>query len=87
MIRIARDLRRIGIDVENVVRIALSLHRFSYNGFDPNFVNYSEPREVEGDVLEVVEWLLGLDRYFRFDERLEREREEVKKLLSEFKVV
>ena len=87
LIRIARDLRRIGVDVENVVRIALSLHRFSYNGFDPNFVDYGEPGDVEGDVLEVIEWLLSLDRYFRFDERLEREREEIRKLLSEFKTV
>ena len=37
--------------------------------------------------MEVIEWLLSLDRYFRFDERLEREREEIRKLLSEFKTV
>ncbi len=53
--RIARDLEALGLKgVEYVTRIALSLHRFAYNGFDPNFVEYIDVEEVESDVRRVV---------------------------------
>ena len=52
----------------------------SYNGFDPNFVDYKEEGEIVDDVLKVAIWLLGLDKYFKeeWDERLKRAREELR---------
>ena len=82
LIGISKDLRRINIDVEKIVRIALSLHKFSYNGFDPNFVDYRNEKEVEDDIIEVIEWVTSLDSYFAFDEKLKKEKEEIEKLLS-----
>ncbi|MEM1646351.1 MAG: PaREP1 family protein [Ignisphaera sp.] len=83
LIGISRDLKKLNIDVEFVVRIALSLHRFSYNGFDPNFVDYRESKEVEEDIKEAIKWLLSMDLYIKFDEKLEKEKEEIRKLLLE----
>ena len=84
LIGISKDLKNLGIDVENVVRIALSLHKFSYNGFDPNFVDYRNEDEVIGDIKEVVEWLVTLDHYFKdfWDEKLEKARKELEEALK-----
>ena len=84
LIGISKDLKSSGIDVENVVRIALTLRRFSYSGFDPNFVDYRNPEEVVSDIKEVVEWLLNLKRYFDdfWDERLEKARKDLEELLK-----
>jgi len=84
LIGISKDLKSLGIDAENVVRIALTLHRFSYNGFDPNFVDYRNSEEVVSDIKEVVEWLLNLKRYFDdlWDERLEKARKDLEELLK-----
>jgi len=77
-------LGRLGIDVDRVVRIALSLHRFSYNGLDPNLVDYRNLHEVRDDVLEVVKWVIGVEVLFKgiWDDRLSREVEELRALLS-----
>ena len=83
LIRIARDLRRIGVDVENVVRIALSLHRFSYNDFDLTSLIMASLGMIRVMCWRLLSWLLSFNRYFRFDERPERVRKEVRKLLSE----
>ena len=55
----------------------LLLHKFSYNGFDPNFVDYKEKGEIVDGILKVVRRLLGLDRYFKeeWDKRLQKARE------------
>ena len=84
LIGISRDLRRLGIDVDRVVRIALSLHKFSYNGLDPNLVDYRNLHEVRDDVLEVVKWVIGVEVLFKgiWDDRLSREVEELRALLS-----
>jgi hypothetical protein len=84
LIGISRDLGRLGIDVDRVVRIALSLHRFSYNGLDPNLVDYRNLHEVRDDVLEVVKWVIGVEVLFKgiWDDRLSREVEELRALLS-----
>ncbi|BBG25927.1 hypothetical protein [Sulfuracidifex tepidarius] len=44
-----------GVNAENAVRIALSLHKFSCNGFDINFDDYRISEEVISNVMEVVE--------------------------------
>ena len=67
------------------MKTGLLLHKFSYNGFDPNFVDYKEEGEIIDDILKVVRWLLGLDRYFKkgWDERLERARGELERMVGE----
>ncbi|BDC17641.1 hypothetical protein HS5_05310 [Acidianus sp. HS-5] len=67
-----------------MARIALSLHKFSYNGLDPNFVDYRNEDEVIGDIKEVAEWLVTLDRYFKdfWDEKLEKARKELEESLK-----
>jgi HEPN domain-containing protein len=58
LIRIAKDLEALGVaGVEPVVKTALMLHRFAYNGFDPNFVDYSDLEEVVSDVKQVLEYV------------------------------
>jgi len=47
LIGISYDLEKLGYDVQLIVKTALLLHSFSYNGFDPNFVNYKDKGEVE----------------------------------------
>lgn len=42
LVGISKDLKRLGIEVEVIVKTALMLHRFSYNGFDPNLVDYKD---------------------------------------------
>jgi len=54
LIGISRDLRKLGIDVKLIVRMVLSLHRFSYNGLDPNLVDYRNLNEVKEDLVEVL---------------------------------
>jgi len=84
LIGISRDLGRIGIDVDRVVRIALSLHRFSYNGLDANLVDYGDLDEVRDDIIEVVRWVTEVEGLFRdvWDEELGRELEELRALLN-----
>ncbi|BAB64964.1 hypothetical protein STK_00160 [Sulfurisphaera tokodaii str. 7] len=81
LIGIAKEFKKLGIDIENVVKTALLLHKFSYNGFDPNFVDYRNEDEVADDIREVIEWVLNIDKYFKdvWDEKLEKEREEIRK--------
>jgi Archaeal PaREP1/PaREP8 family. len=65
--------------VDRVVRIALSLRRFSYDGLDLNLVDYRNLHEVRGDVLEVVKWVIGVEVLFKgiWDDRLSREVDEL----------
>ena len=85
LIGISKDLEKLGIQAEFIAKTSLLLHKFSYNGFDPNFVDYKEEGEIVDDILKVVRWLLGLDKYFmdEWDERLERAREELEKMVGE----
>lgn len=87
LIGISKDLKKLGIDVEAVVKTALLLHRFSYNGFDPNLVDYRDTDEVKDDIIEVVSWALTIKELFRdiWDERLEQEERELMKLLERFR--
>jgi len=58
IIRIARDLEALGYSgVELMARIALMLHRFAYNGFDPNFVDYVDEEEVAQDIARVISFV------------------------------
>jgi hypothetical protein len=88
LIGVAKDLKELGFEVETAVKTALLLHKFSYNGYDPNFVDYRDEREVREDVLEVLEWVANAGKYFKdvWDERLEKEREELERGIAEEKV-
>lgn len=87
LIGISKDLKRLSIDAELAVKTAMLLHAFSYNGFDPNFVKYKEEREVVDDIIEVIEWLASINRYFKeeWDERLERARKDLEEELKGIK--
>ncbi|BDC18810.1 hypothetical protein HS5_17000 [Acidianus sp. HS-5] len=55
MYALAQILRKIGIDVVNLVRIALDLHEYQYNGFEPDFSRYSRKEDVLTDLITVVD--------------------------------
>ncbi|MEZ0318909.1 MAG: PaREP1 family protein [Pyrobaculum sp.] len=58
MLKIAKDLEAFGYaGVELATRTALMLHRFAYNGLDPDFVDYSDLEEVETDVRRLIEYV------------------------------
>ncbi len=88
LIGISKDLKKLGIDVEAVVKTALLLHRFSYNGFDLNLVDYRDLDEVKDDITEVVNWVLTIKELFLdvWDERLEREVGELRRLLGRYRL-
>ncbi|MEJ2771714.1 PaREP1 family protein [Stygiolobus sp. CP8521M] len=78
LIGVSYDLEKLGYNVGLVVRIALSLHSFSYNGFDPNLVNYKDKEEVEKDIKNVVQFVIdNAKKYFNdfWNEELEKEWE------------
>ncbi|BCU70012.1 PaREP1 family protein [Stygiolobus caldivivus] len=79
LIGISYDLEKLGYDVQLAVKTALLLHSFSYNGFDPNFVNYRDRREVERDIVTVIQFIKSSKKYFEdiWDEKLEKELKEL----------
>ncbi|BDB98277.1 PaREP1 family protein [Saccharolobus caldissimus] len=54
MYAIAQMLRKIGVDIVNLVRMALDLHDYQYNGFEPDFSRYSRKEDVFTDLVTVV---------------------------------
>ncbi len=65
LIGISRDLRKLGVDAQLIIRMVLSLHRFSYNGLDPNLVDYRNLNEVKEDLVEVLKWISNVKDLFR----------------------
>ena len=58
LLKIAKDLEALGFKgVEHAARIALGLHRFAYNGFDPNFVDYTDVEDVESDIKKLLSFV------------------------------
>jgi HEPN domain-containing protein len=58
LVKIAKDLEALGIKgIEATVKTALMLHRYAYNGFDPNFVDYSDVDEVISDIRQVLDFV------------------------------
>ncbi|MFP3225748.1 MAG: PaREP1 family protein [Sulfolobaceae archaeon] len=55
MLALAQMLKKIGIDIVNLVRIGLDLHEYQYNGFEPDFSKYSRKEDVFADLITVVE--------------------------------
>ena len=54
MYGLAQMLKRIGIDVINLVNYALDLHEYQYNGFEPGFSKYTKKEQVLEDLITVV---------------------------------
>jgi hypothetical protein len=80
LIGISYDLAKLGYDVQLIVKTALLLHSFSYNGFDPNFVNYKDKDEVEKDIIMVIEFIKNkVKEFFEdiWDEKLESRLKEI----------
>jgi len=80
LIGISYDLAKLGYDVQLIVKTALLLHSFSYNGFDPNFVNYKDKDEVEKDIIMVIEFIKNkVKKFFEdiWDEKLESRLKEI----------
>ncbi|MEM1646221.1 MAG: hypothetical protein QXL96_10255 [Ignisphaera sp.] len=42
-------MRKIGVDILSLVRVALDLHDYQYNGFEPDFSRYSRKEDVFTD--------------------------------------
>lgn len=54
MYGLAQMLKKIGIDVINLVNYALDLHEYQYNGFEPGFSKYTKKEQVLEDLITVV---------------------------------
>lgn len=80
LIGISYDLAKLGYDVQLIVKTALLLHSFSYNGFDTSFVNYKDKDEVEKDIIMVIEFIKNkVKKFFEdiWDEKLESRLKEI----------
>jgi methionyl-tRNA synthetase len=65
MYGLAQMLKRIGIDVINLVNYALDLHEYQYNGFEPGFSKYNKKEQVLEDLITVVkETKKAMDSHF-----------------------
>jgi Archaeal PaREP1/PaREP8 family. len=65
MYGLAQMLKRIGIDVINLVNYALDLHEYHYNGFEPGFSKYTKKEQVLEDLITVVkETKKAIDSHF-----------------------
>ena len=54
MYGLAQMLKKIRIDVTNLVNYALDLHEYQYNGFEPGFSKYTKKEQVLEDLITVV---------------------------------
>ena len=54
MYTLAQMLKDIGIDIITLVKYALDLHDYQYNGFEPDFSIYSRKEDVLRDLITVV---------------------------------
>ena len=83
MYALAQMLRKIGIDIINLVNYALNLHEYQYNGFEPDFSRYSRKEDVFTDLITVVrETKKVIDTYFPKYETKEIS-EKIDKLIKE----
>jgi len=65
MYGLAQMLKKIGIDVINLVYYALDLHEYQYNGFEPSFSKYTKKEQVLEDLVTVVkETKKAIDSHF-----------------------
>ena len=54
MYGLAQMLKNAGIDIITLVNLALNLHDYQYNGFEPDFSRYNKKEQVLADLVTVV---------------------------------
>lgn len=80
---LASMLSDIGIDVEQLSNVALSLHEYQYNGFEPGFSHYSRKVDVGRDINYVISSVVEIiEKYFSTEKT-----EEVRELLRKVKEI
>ena len=83
MYSLAQMLKRIGIDLVNLVNLAFDLHEYQYNGFEPGFSKYSNKEDVLTDLIAVIaETKKAVHTYFP-EYEVKELSEKVDKLLEE----
>ncbi|MCG3108234.1 hypothetical protein L3N51_00515 [Metallosphaera sp. J1] len=76
---------KIGIDVYLLIEIALDLHDYQYNGFDPDFSPYKDKEQVKNDIIKVVTQVHGLiNKYFVENRETMEINEKLKNNLEKF---
>ena len=65
MYELAQALSDVGVNLVDLVNVALDLHDYQYNGFEPDFSKYRTMQGVFRDLIRVVrETLDAINRYF-----------------------
>ena len=65
MYKLAQALSDVGVNLVDLVNVALNLHDYQYNGFEPNFSRYTDKEGVLKDLLRLVrETKEAVDKYF-----------------------
>ena len=65
MYKLAQALSDVGVNLVDLVNVALNLHDYQYNGFEPDFSRYTDKESVLKDLLRLVrETKDAIDKYF-----------------------
>ena len=65
MYKLAQALSDVGVNLVDLVNVALNLHDYQYNGFEPDFSRYTDKEGVLKDLLRLVrETKDTIDKYF-----------------------
>lgn len=65
MYELAQALSDVGVNLVDLVNVALNLHDYQYNGFEPGFSRYTDKEGVLKDLLRLVrETKDAIDKYF-----------------------
>ncbi|AEE94906.1 archaeal PaREP1/PaREP8 family [Acidianus hospitalis W1] len=83
MYGLAQLLRKIGIDIVNLVNYALDLHDYQYNGFEPGFSKYSKTEQVLEDLITVVKGTKKVIELYFAKYEIKEVSEKIDELLKE----
>ena len=83
MYSLAQMLKKVGVDIVDLVNRALNLHDYQYNGFEPGFSRYTNKEDVLTDLISVItEAKKAVHTYFP-EYEVKELSEKVDKLLEE----